>query len=387
MTGTDAFYSNIKPFKSRLLGFFEQAHYHVVPEDWQIVISDVRNSTVAIEQGRYKDVNLIGVSAITAVVNAIERREMPFVFGGDGATMLVPSSLKGKVSEALLAVRKLSRDRFGLELRAAIVPLELLTRAGHSLRVAKHAVSDDVTLALFSGSALTQAEALVKGPEAARFELIGEPGAEADLTGLECRWKPIQNRNGEILSVLIRACSSDSAQAMRVYKELLEEIELIGGGSSESIHPVRSERLKLNLNPFSLKGGEIQAKSGSLLSLYLGVLMGWFLFAFRMKAFGTDWGKYKEDVSRNSDFWKYDEVLRFVIDVTPAQKRALLACFESRLARGEIHYGAHASEQALLTCMVMDRRGNHVHFVDGGSGGYAMAAKQLKAQLKSKAPS
>ncbi|HXB98558.1 MAG TPA: DUF3095 family protein, partial [bacterium] len=26
--------------------------------------------------------------------------------------------------------------------------------------------------------------------------------------------------------------------------------------------------------------------------------------------------------------------------------------------------------------------GQHIHFVDGGDGGYAMAAKQLKAQIK-----
>jgi len=25
--------------------------------------------------------------------------------------------------------------------------------------------------------------------------------------------------------------------------------------------------------------------------------------------------------------------------------------------------------------------GQHIHFIDGGDGGYAMAAKQLKAQL------
>jgi hypothetical protein len=39
--------------------------------------------------------------------------------------------------------------------------------------------------------------------------------------------------------------------------------------------------------------------------------------------------------------------------------------------------------QALLTCIVFSYNGNHVHFVDGSDGGYALAARSLKAQLKS----
>jgi hypothetical protein len=34
-----------------------------------------------------------------------------------------------------------------------------------------------------------------------------------------------------------------------------------------------------------------------------------------------------------------------------------------------------------MTCYVNDLNpGNHIHFIDGGDGGYAMAAKKLKAQ-------
>jgi hypothetical protein len=34
-----------------------------------------------------------------------------------------------------------------------------------------------------------------------------------------------------------------------------------------------------------------------------------------------------------------------------------------------------------MTCFVRAYRGNHVHFVDGSDGGYALAARALKAQL------
>ena len=36
----------------------------------------------------------------------------------------------------------------------------------------------------------------------------------------------------------------------------------------------------------------------------------------------------------------------------------------------------------LLMDVVFDRKADHVHFIDGGDGGYARAAKQLKHKLK-----
>ena len=40
----------------------------------------------------------------------------------------------------------------------------------------------------------------------------------------------------------------------------------------------------------------------------------------------------------------------------------------------------NVSDTALMTCLVTsETEGLHVHFVDGGGGGYTKAAKQLKA--------
>jgi hypothetical protein len=45
--------------------------------------------TKAIAEGRYKAVNMAGAAVIAAVTNALEGREFPFVFGGDGASFAV----------------------------------------------------------------------------------------------------------------------------------------------------------------------------------------------------------------------------------------------------------------------------------------------------------
>ena len=73
--------------------------------------------------------------------------------------------------------------------------------------------------------------------------------------------------------------------------------------------------------------------------------------------------------------------------VTPGDSAAfvqnLQAYLEGQRREGRLVYGMHKSTEALLTCIVFSYNGNHVHFVDGSDGGYAMAACGLKAQLKS----
>ncbi len=64
--------------------------FRTLPADWKIIVADIEGSTAAIEAGRYKDVNTIGAAAVAAAQNAMDKRDFPFVFGGDGATLVIP---------------------------------------------------------------------------------------------------------------------------------------------------------------------------------------------------------------------------------------------------------------------------------------------------------
>lgn len=45
-------------------------------------------------------------------------------------------------------------------------------------------------------------------------------------------------------------------------------------------------------------------------------------------------------------------------------------------------YGLHQSDSALMTCSLFSlEESEHIHFIDGSDGGYALAARQLKQQL------
>jgi hypothetical protein len=75
---------------------------------------------------------------------------------------------------------------------------------------------------------------------------------------------------------------------------------------------------------------------------------------------------------------------RMVLDCTDEQTVQIESYLEGLRAQRRITYGLHRTDRALMTCLVFSlEEGRHVHFVDGAEGGYALAALQLKAQLRS----
>lgn len=72
-----------------------------------------------------------------------------------------------------------------------------------------------------------------------------------------------------------------------------------------------------------------------------------------------------------------------ILDISNEQYAKLRDLLESNYKNGDIFYGLHSSDSALMTCMVFSRANDHLHFIDGNDGGYAIAAAQMKKQQKS----
>lgn len=90
---------------------------------------------------------------------------------------------------------------------------------------------------------------------------------------------------------------------------------------------------------------------------------------------------YKRSIPAHSDYRKFDDMLRMVLDCRPEEVAALERHLEALRKKGLLYFGLHGAPAALLTCYVQSTDpGGHIHFVDGSNGGYALAAKQLKAQ-------
>jgi len=366
------------------------AHYRPAPDDWNVVITDVKGSTQAIEAGRYKDVNALGVASIVAVRNALPGLEIPYVFGGDGATLLVPGDpeTKARVQAALRGLVAMSGASFGLQMRASCVPIAELTGAGHDVLVAKFGASEHVVFAMFAGSGLTEAERRIKDPEEGqRYGVDTNGPISASFDGFECRWRPIPSRRGQVLALLVQARASDRTEASEVYREVLRLVESHTGGEGR---PVAPEVLELRgfgdgfEQEARIKAGRARGLRFFFAQLLarLSALVGARLMRRGRRAFGFPGDVYCQEVTDNTDFRKFDDTLRMVIDVSPSQREHLEAGLAEMHAAGKIAYGTHAAASLLMTCAIGDYHGDHVHFVDGADGGYALAAKQLKAQLK-----
>jgi hypothetical protein len=136
-------------------------------------------------------------------------------------------------------------------------------------------------------------------------------------------------------------------------------------------------------------GVEFEARAqrgGSLFKRRLGVF-AWTLFYYFIMRFGIKVGGfvpevYVQQVVENSDFRKYDDGLRMVLDCTPELEQALSARLAAASSAGVARYGLHRQDAAMMTCFTpAATRSDHVHFIDGARGGYASAATALKTAL------
>ena len=160
-------------------------NYRPLPDDWIVGFSDVVGSTQAVADGRYKAVNMVGAGVIAAIVNALNRRAFPFVFGGDGASFAVSGADAPAATEALAAMAIFAREQFQFDLRMATIPASEIRAAGRDIRVARYAATRHCIYAMFAGGGLAWFEEQVK--RGAYLLAAAPAGARPDLSGLSCR--------------------------------------------------------------------------------------------------------------------------------------------------------------------------------------------------------
>ncbi|NJN29707.1 MAG: DUF3095 domain-containing protein [Synechococcales cyanobacterium RM1_1_8] len=399
-TSTDLFYTDL-PCANSFEQIVNQSKFYPVPADWLILVVDLKGSTAAIQAGRYKTVNFVGASAIAAVLNAIDRLDIPFVFGGDGATLLVPPSCLPVARDALLGVQRSARLAFAMTLRVGIVPVVEVLRANCQISVAKLGLVPGSSQAHFIGGGLTYATDLVKDDrtdnpyqlwETAQAERVFLP----NLSGLECRWQDLYSQPREILSLIIvpqqpneRSRTGGPGASPAIYQDVTKMLLQLYG-AAKNFRPVHPRQLKLTFNPRKLAiEARLRSRSSHwrdrlryLTAITLQNVLGWLLMSWGIGLAGVHWGRYRRDVANTVDYCKLDDALRMVIASDRDRTRALLDYLEAGARAGKFHYGVNRSDRALMTCLVFDRNGRQIHFIDGADGGYALAAVDLKRRAR-----
>ena len=251
---------------------------------------------------------------------------------------------------------------------------------GHDVRVARYLPSDNISIAMFSGGGLAWADAAMK-----RGEIVlppAAPGAHPDLSGLSCRYELIPSKRGQVLSLVVMQGSDASSDDFRA---VVETIARIVEETPDASRPLPGQGLRLKWPP---QGYDLEARASRRADEFIRVrkakvLALTFLYFIIMWT-GLRVGrfipkKYTREIIENSDFRKFDDSLRMVLDCSPELATEIEDFLNAAAAKGVVRYGSHRQQDAMMTCFTPSpSHPSHVHFIDGAQGGYALAAAALK---------
>lgn len=377
---TEKFYSNlpVNKISLRKLLLNEQL-FSVVPQDWQVIITDIQHSTDAVNAGQHKDVNLIATGSIVALLNIVYKNGIivPFFFGGDGATFIVPPNIVDDVMKALLIYKQNTFTAFNLTLRAGIVSVKEIYAEGHVLLISKFASSKNLVIPILLGDGLDYAERIIKGDDYL-YSGVDPENYEPDLSGMQCRWDEIAppKADDEIVTMLV--VSRNSAYQAKPFSAVIGLIDKIYG-LPEMRQPISVSKLAFNTS-FNNLGREMKSQLGKINLVKL--LKAYFINLYGIIFFKTERGrKYLRRLVEMSDTLVLDGRINTVITGSKTQRANIIRALDKMEKSGEILYGMHVSSASVMSCYVRDLEDDHIHFIDGAEGGYTKAAIALKKKI------
>jgi Protein of unknown function (DUF3095) len=376
---TSDFYDYLPVFRD-FTHVADEACFRPLPADWMVGVADVQQSTKAIRENRYKAVNMAGAAVIASVANALKNRDFPFVFGGDGAGFAVPAADAAFARRALAETATWVGEDLDLTLRIGMVSVARIRAQGRDVRVARYVPSDNISIAMFSGGGMAWADAAMKRGEIAVPP--APPGSHPDLSGLSCRYELIPSQRGQVLSLVVMPAAGARAEDFRA---AVEAVTRIVEKTPDASRPLTGASLRIKWPP---QGYDLEARASrrageSIRSRKAKVLVRTFVYFLIMRT-GLPVGrfipaKYTRQVIENSDFRKFDDSLRMVLDCTLELAAEIEGYLREAAARGVVRYGTHRQDSAMMTCFTPSPvNPNHIHFIDGAQGGYALAAAALK---------
>ena len=271
-------------------------------------------------------------------------------------------------------------------MRVGLVPVKELRRLGRDVLVGRYEPTPGNSFGVFLGGGVGLLEDSIRGRGSNELAALADvpvaldDGASVDLEGLSCRWDTLQSTHGAMLTLILQGSAAD-------LHDVHARVAARAGPEAQS-RPVRQQTLKLRWPPadFML---EVRARrrGGSLVlwacRVLFQTLVARLLFARGKPTGNFDPQRYRDEMIANTDFCKFDETVCLVMDCSQAAIEAIKADLEEAAASRAIRYGIHVSPTALVTCLVTSASNSlHVHFVDGGSGGYTRAASSLKGAAK-----
>lgn len=224
------FYSDLPLHKtsvSNLIG--DKSRFSKLPEDWHILVADIRNSTLAIQNGKHQNVNLVATGCVIAILNLAESHDIvvPFFFGGDGASFLIPEKIR---KQALVVLEKHNRNtqkNFDFSLAIGSFSIKEIYKESIELQIARVKINETLNIPVILGNGLHYAESRIKAEDFSAEITADE--TLLNMSGMECKWDRIKppNEDQEVISLIIAGC--EETDFSKVYSRIMARIDKIYG--------------------------------------------------------------------------------------------------------------------------------------------------------------
>jgi len=348
----------------------DKSLFSEVPEDWHVLVADIKNSTQAIKNGKHNEVNLVATGSIIAVLNIVysENIHVPFFFGGDGATILVPSKYLESSMSALEKHRKNTLKNFGFELKVGHLPVKEIYNDKIELIIAKAQINDIFNIPIVLGNGLQYAESLIKKEDPLERENFLMDESPLNLDGMQCKWDKIKppEETQEVVSLIVTGCGDQDPS--KIYSRVLKAIDEIYG-SAKRRKPISVKRLQLKSGLHKINS-EMRAKLGRFDAFYF--IKNWVNMNFGKFYLKNSKGgkRYLQKLVKLTDTLTIDGRINTVISGTSEQRISLIAFLDHLERSNKIKYGLYVSQESVMSCYVRNMSTNeHIHFVDGADGG------------------
>ncbi|SCY09825.1 Protein of unknown function [Nonlabens sp. Hel1_33_55] len=376
------FYSDLHVYDGPLVDIYANSYnFCEVPDDWTIVVTDVEQSTIAVQNGKQQEVNLAATGSIVACLNIARDAgiDIPFFFGGDGATLLLPEQLKSHCLQALTYHQERCLTSFDFYLRVGFRSVKEMRQRGCALNISKFKRNSYHVMPLIQGDALQRAESEIKSSEAQELDITELETKLLNLEGMECKWDKISppDDGNEVLALIINA--TDVNQQHDVYTAILKEMDRIYGDDTQR-NPVTMERLKM-VNSLSQLKNEVKIKYASsdlrkVISTAARSVFGSLYVKFTEKG-----RNYLNELIQLTEVLLLDGSINTVIAGTVEKRKELFKMLDNLERNDQIQYGFYSSSSSILSCYVTALDDYHIHFLDGDNGGYTRASKVLKRKI------
>ncbi len=348
---------------SQLATYYREykTYFTAVPDDWWVIITDIKGSTRLTEAGHGEKINHIAAKTIAAVVNEAcgKAIHVPFVYGGDGGTILIPPVLLEQTGRNLTAIEQDAYENEHIALRVGAVSMRHLRNRGHDIHTLKTSIAGHQS-AQFIGSGMYQAEKILKDadtqthPEDAILWSHHTHGIHPhpDLSYLVCPYNPIKTKDNRTIAVfLIEPCHRSPAHIA----DILEQMATIMPNIHD-ISPFTKESLLM-----TLKNQDTTYKQQ--LSTNLDI------------EYATH-GKYYAKV----DQIKIDHMIRGIVAITPDQYQRLTRLLTTHEQQGSICYAMKIGTHIRMICNVPSADAES-HWIDGTDDyTYTHVAKVFKTK-------